>query len=150
MGLAAVAIIAWLIWALVASLTLRGTPCHNPPAGISWPQPLVVGVCLLFFAAGHFAGYLRDPGSSLRPAMALRFGHIRVAAIVLAALTVFLLLIAALLAYETFALANFDRFWPITFYIRCAAEIAPLPTVGGGLIICFLLGQWLWYPERNR
>jgi hypothetical protein len=79
----------------------------------------------------------------------LHLGRVRVAALVLAALTFFLLLVAALLAYETFALANFDRFWPITFYVRCAAEVAPLPTVAGASVICFLLGQWLWYPERS-
>jgi hypothetical protein len=74
----------------------------------------------------------------------------RAAAILQGALMAFLLLVMGLLGYETYALANMNTYWPITYYVRCANEFATLPTTAGACVVSFLLGQWLWYPQRGK
>lgn len=148
----ALSLIGLALWVLVASLAVQGTPCHNPPHRVGqWPPLLIVAMCAGAFALGRLAGYWRDPAGRVAagagPSWSRR--RVRVAVVVQSALAGFLLLVAILLAYETYSLAQPERLWPITYYVRCANEIATLPTAGGAAVICFLLGHWLWYPRRD-
>ena len=65
-------------------------------------------------------------------------------------LVLFLLLSAALLAYETLALASNGRFAPITHYVRCANVVAHPAAYAGATIVSFLAGHWFWYPRRRH
>jgi fructose-specific phosphotransferase system IIC component len=74
----------------------------------------------------------------------------RAVLIVQLGLVLFLLLSAALLAYETLALASSGRFAPITYYVRCTSRIAHPAAYAGATIVSFLAGHWFWYPRRPR
>lgn len=153
MGATALSLLGLIVWVAVASLTLHGAPCHNPPARVGqWPPWVIVTLCIAFFGLGHLAGYWRDPGErpAAGPAQHSRTWRMRAAAILQGALMAFLLLVVALLGYETYALASMNVYWPITYYVRCANEFATLPTTAGACAMCFLLGQWLWYPQRGK
>src|SRR5205823_2100623 len=63
-------------------------------------------------------------------------------------LTLFLVMAAVLLGYETYAVAGFGNVPPITEYIRCAAGPEPWLSGIGTAAISVLLGNWLWYPTR--
>jgi len=147
---AGIGLLALIIWVAVATLSLRSAPCHTPPVRIGqWPALMTVVVAVLFFGLGRLAGYWREPDES--PAV-LRGGAQRLrvrAALLQVTLTAFLFLVILWLAYETYALANWHLYWPITYYVRCANEVATLPTAAGAWLICFLLGQWLWYPGKR-
>ncbi len=131
----------------------RTAPCSDPPARVGQIPPLVIiGLAVAAFASGRLAGRLRDPGWSRPTLGASGSRRIPWVIVVQAVLTGFLTLVAALLGFETYAL-TVKGFWPITFYVRCANDVAPLPTLAGTLTICFLLGHWLWYPwspEQER
>ena len=71
--------------------------------------------------------------------------------VVLGAAVVFLAVCTILLAYETLALVDSGRNWPITYYVRCFASSDPWwPPALGALGVCFLLGHWVWYPASDR
>lgn len=71
--------------------------------------------------------------------------------VVLGAAVAFLGLSTILLAYETLALVDVQRNWPITYYVRCFASSDPWwPPALGALGVCFLLGHWVWYPAGDR
>jgi hypothetical protein len=150
MGLGLLAILGWVV---AASVSLHGAPCTNPPSRIGQWDPLItVGACLGSFVLGRVAGLSRErraePAAS--HAATRRPRRSNGAILMQGALTLFLLLSAVLLAYETVSLAHLDAYWPITFYVRCANQIATFPTTAGACAICFLLGQWFWYPWRAR
>jgi fructose-specific phosphotransferase system IIC component len=73
----------------------------------------------------------------------------RAVLIVQLGLVLFLLLSAALLAYETLALASNGRFAPITYYVRCSSRVEHPATYAGAIIISFLAGHWFWYPRTR-
>src|SRR5712692_2119722 len=50
-----------------------------------------------------------------------------------------------LLAYETLALVNTARNWPITYFVRCFASSNLWAAAIGAAAFCFLLGHWVWY-----
>jgi len=67
----------------------------------------------------------------------------QVAAVLLLGFVVFAL------GYEAWAVApGQTKFWPITLYVRCADDVAPLQTFAGALIISVLLGHWLGNRSR--
>lgn len=153
MGATALSLLGLIVWVAVASLTLHGAPCSSPPARRGpWGPEVIVTLCVAFFGLGHLAGYWREPGERPRAGadQRPRSWRLRAAAILQGVLMAFLLLVVGLLGYETYALANMHINWPITYYVRCANEFAPLPTTAGACAVCFLLGQWLWYPRRGR
>jgi hypothetical protein len=54
-----------------------------------------------------------------------------------------------LLAYETLALVNTARNWPITYFVRCFASSNLWAAAIGAAAFCFLLGHWVWYPAGD-
>jgi hypothetical protein len=152
LGGIAVVLLILIVWIATASLALHLAPCDPASPKSQWPGAVTVSVALLFFGLGRLAAYWREPGDE--PAQLIdetaRKQRVLKAAIVQGAFTGFLLLTAVLLTYETLSLSNFDRFWPITLYVRCANEIAALPTVAAACVLSFLLGHWLWFPERRK
>jgi hypothetical protein len=63
-------------------------------------------------------------------------------------LALFLLVVALLLGYETYAVAHFAEAPPITEYVRCTAATNPWLAGLGTAAISILLGNWIWYPTR--
>jgi hypothetical protein len=115
------------------------------------------------FVAGHVLGrwFESSPGASpwprSDPAMPAhgqgahaRTKRISGALLVQTALVLFLLLSTALLAYETLALVNIDRNWPITYFVRCFTNSNPVCAGVGSFTFCFLLGHWIWYPAGGE
>jgi hypothetical protein len=149
----AILLLALSIWVgSGAAQHMNGSPCDNPPSRVSpkfpYPLPIVVLVCGAALL-GRLAGYLRAPATRPRGSA----GTATSAAgwrLALAQFWVafFLLVCAALLAFETFTLAV--GIWPITFYVRCANDYLPLPTIAGACLTAFLLGHWLWFPSRDE
>jgi len=149
----AIAVLVISIWVSTgAAQHLNGSPCGDPPGRVSpkfpYPLAIVVLVCGAAFL-GRLAGYLREPAAGPRssPGPATSAAGWRLA---LAQFWVsfFLLVCAALLAFETFTLAT--GIWPITFYVRCANDYQPLPTIAGACLTAFLLGHWLWFPTKEE
>jgi len=64
------------------------------------------------------------------------------------AVTLFFAVGTILLVYETVALARPDL-QPITSYVRCANQDAPVATFIAAVSVSFLLGRWL-APARRR
>jgi len=52
------------------------------------------------------------------------------------------------LIFESFAI--YKEIWPVTFYVRCGNDAAPVYTAlfAGG--ICLLLGNWLWHAAPPK
>jgi hypothetical protein len=57
----------------------------------------------------------------------------------------FLLVVFLLLAYETIGLYDPKLVWPITWHVRCLAQVQPLPTLAVTAFTSMLLGHWLWF-----
>ena len=149
----AVVLLFFSIWISAgAAAHLNGSPCGDPPLRISpkFPYPLVIVIlCCGSALLGRLAGYLREPASSPRQAGPPAPSQDRWrAALAQFWVTFFLLVCVASLAFETYSLAV--GIWPITFYVRCANDYLPLPTIGGACITAFLLGHWLWFPTREE
>ncbi len=58
------------------------------------------------------------------------------------------------LAYETYAVANHDNPWPLTFFVRCLNEgrethETSAMTLTVTTAVAFLIGSWFW-PDRRR
>lgn len=64
-------------------------------------------------------------------------------------LIAFMALAAALLLYETVALSDPAKNWPITYYVRCMTREEPFGIGIAAFAICFLVGHWIWYPSRG-
>jgi sterol desaturase/sphingolipid hydroxylase (fatty acid hydroxylase superfamily) len=138
-----------LVWVTVAGIALRAAPCpHDPPLRIGQVKEplLIVAGCLAFFLLGH--GLARLQGFDFPAARSRRSRRRARVIFVQSVLTAFLLLVAGLLAFETYALAV--GIWPITYYVRCSDEIAAWAAVPAAAVASFLLGRWLWYPYRHR
>jgi hypothetical protein len=65
------------------------------------------------------------------------------------AVTVFFTVGTVLLLYETIALAGPGNLQPITAYVRCANQDAPMATFVAAVTVSFLLGRWLAPPRRR-
>lgn len=140
-------LVALLAWAAIAAARLVGNPCGTPPplTGVV-PSLAEVGACIVLFSLGGWVANLRLLAPERLPAAGTGSHRLRTAIVLQAGLVAFLLLAAVLLWYETFALDNFARYWPITFYVRCANHIAGVPTLGAAAALSFLFGHWFWPP----
>lgn len=147
-------------------------PYGQPPSLKHFPFPLggwggfVLLICAVAFTAGGYWGRLRSGGhAELQippqnedaeatgspgqrkglelglPNQALQF-----------ALFGLLFFVAFALAFEAYAVTHGDegQFWPITLYVRCANDLAPIPTLIGATIVSLLLGQWLAYRPKLK
>ena len=153
LSVAILALVVIGVWALYETALLTALPCgaDQPsavkhfedahPGDLRWK----IGVPILFalsFLSGRLLGYVREsrdrplPGQPRgRPAFWLQL-----------LLPMFLTLVAGLLFYEAWALADPAR-WPITYYIRCAAIVAPVQTLAAACVVCALFGHWFWPPK---
>ena len=158
LGLGAVLVLVG--WALFA-LRVPETCTYAPLEGL--PSFALVSASVVGFVGGHVLGRwieasavvrrpdLDDaPGGGVRGRLNVAAGSRAASLIVQGLLVLFLALSVGLLAYETLALADSNRNWPITYYVRCFAHINPVPAGVGALALSLLLGQWLWYPAKGR
>jgi len=65
-------------------------------------------------------------------------------------LVAFLFFVGLLLGYETYSLGNSDTAWPITWYVRCVSRLSSPATFIVAMVMCGLLGRWLWYRPLTR
>lgn len=157
LGTTAVGLFGMAIWAF---LTMRvNTRCSY--GAIDGLRSFgLVSFSIGGFVAGHLLGqWIEASAPERRPGrQALAAGQraedperSRTQLVVLGAAVVFLALCTILLAYETLALVDSGRNWPITYYVRCFASSDPWwPPALGALGTCFLLGHWVWYPVSDR
>lgn len=154
LGLAALALVYVGVTVVSGVLQPSAARCGNPPARVtSIPQLIEVLLCAASFVLGRLTA---RPKVRTREELRRRMrrgdlddqapeDRVRTAIWLQGGLTAALLLITLLLAFETVTLAL--TVWPITFYLRCAAEAAPWRTVIAASAFCFLAGRWLWLPE---
>ena len=147
-GLAVVALgLAILVLVLAGRLgdfnpVLRPGCEFKPAPDPTWPPPAAVVGGVIAFALGRGLAYARERRPPAPPPP--RWTELLVQGV----LVLFLGAVAGLLLYETVALADTSAHAPITWYVRCAASVWPLPAFGATAVVCFLLGHWLWYARR--
>jgi hypothetical protein len=136
-------------WILMAAANPGAARCHNAPLTTAgYPQLLAVLVAVTGFALGRVTArpkvrQRRQVRSWVRDHLDPR-ARARAALITQGALTAALLFAASLMAFEAATLAT--HVWPITYYLRCANEAAPVRTLLAAAAFCFLAGRWLWLP----
>jgi len=142
------------IWGVYRALTGDINQCApltaNSPAG-----PLLAGVTILGFVGGRAAAYVRKVIHQA-PAV-VKSPVIRTGGPLQMVLALFLIGIACLIGYETYALLMNGNPPPITSYVRCAAadhaflpaSLAGLPADVAAFLVGLLMGNWLWYPSDD-
>jgi len=137
---------------LLATRALAEQPCN---ANDSFPGWLIVVVCLATFGLGGGIGRLRDSSAdrdSVGPgALAIQGGRRALwnSVVIHLILTLLLLSILLVLAYETVGLRNPWGLRPITSYVRCAKTIDPWTTIVAASAVTLLAGHWLWHPTQR-
>jgi len=114
------------------------------PGDLRWR----IGVASLFavsFLAGHLLGRVRESRGGPLPRQQAGRSAFWVGLLVPMLLT----LLPGLLFYEAWALTDPARF-TITYYVRCASIVAPVPTLATACIICGLMGHWFWPAPELR
>jgi hypothetical protein len=130
-------------------LTTVGHPPPQPPTQPGWWREAILAANVLGFAAGHGTTHVRSRVEAHRPPVASARAGGR---IVQGMLIVVLAGGALVSAYETLSVVpdvSTPSFWPISYYVRCVNDVAPLPTLLGSVVVAFLLGHWLCYPGRR-
>lgn len=159
LGGTAVALLGVAVWAAAGTHLLATLPCQNNADPLGRPvSTLFILGSVGAFVLGHVLGYHRDFSreEQLLPLVGapldLRPRRDPASLALHAALVVFLLLLVALLAYETWAfwLPDPSPRWPITSFVRCAGRTHTIPTLGAAWLVTFLAGHWLWHPLRRR
>lgn len=127
-----------------------GTPL-NQPSNPLWNVPtigwggLVVLACGVGFLGGRVWADWRW-GRARREAAPVH------AALQLVLIGLFLFGSVAL-GYETFSLAGSHGnpdLWPITYYVRCADDVAGVPSLLAATIVAVLVGHWFTFePHRS-
>ena len=132
-----------------ACLTRVGRPPPQPSSEPDWWPVVLLGASVVGFAIGHASGQFRSRVEAHRPPPeSARVGS----RIVQSVLILFLVGGAVLSAYETLSVVPGDStpsFWPISYYVRCVNDVAPVETLLGSAVVAFLLGHWLCYPGRR-
>jgi|SRR5579859_4142217 len=154
--------IAWLAAALVVlgvALVMiwieaahpSTTSCHNPPVKMipGYSQLTGIAACIAGLVVGRV---FTRPVVSSRTELNDRLvptrdshKHAHYALLTQASLTAALLFITFLVTYESLTL--WRQVWPITYYMRCAAEAATWQTYTVAFFFCLLVGRWLWLPK---
>lgn len=136
-----------------ATFALADMPCNEND---NFPGGLIVIVCGVCFVAGHFLGRWREvinrehyPRSG-RLLATRRWLSMRTSRTVHITLAVLFGLGIVLLVYESIGLRNPWGLHPITSYVRCAKTVNPGVTMLVASVLSFLLGHWLWYPQRRE
>jgi hypothetical protein len=154
---AALSLIALAIFRMRVPATCTYDPLHG------FTSFALVSVSIAGFIGGHLLGRWTEAsnvarvadrvparGAGIRRGLDSLAGSGRAALVVQGLLVLLLALGVALLAYETLALADTQKNWPITFYVRCFANTYPAWAGIGALALCSLFGQWIWYPGRGE
>jgi hypothetical protein len=159
LGGTAAALLGVAVWAAAGTHLLALHPCQNnaDPLGRPTSTLFILGA-VGTFVLGHVLGLHRDfcHEEHLLPLAGAPIEHRprgdRTALLLHAALSLFLLLVVAMLAYETWAfwLPDPSPRWPITSFVRCADRTHTIPTLGAVWLASFLAGHWLWHPLRTR
>ena len=124
---------------VLLTATLTTSPCGAvPPVHGLIPGGLLAATAFGSFVAGGFVGAWRTAAAGQAESESADVAIHAVLVVVLAVTVISL-------AYETFALAV-PGFWPLTYYIRCADDVAPWWTLLGLASVSGLLGHWLWRP----
>jgi len=159
LGGASLVLLGVAVWAAVGTHLLATLPCQNnaDPLGRPTSTLFVLG-SIGAFIIGHVLGYHRDFRHEYRllPLVGERIKRRPrrdgTSLALHVSLTVFLLVLVAVLAYETWAfwLPDPSPRWPITSFVRCADRTHTIPTLGAAWLASFLAGHWLWHPLRTR
>jgi formate hydrogenlyase subunit 3/multisubunit Na+/H+ antiporter MnhD subunit len=137
---------------LLAIGSLADQPCH---ADDSFPGWLIVVAGLTAFGVGGLLGRYRDASADLdradpsTVAVDSRQRAVRNAVAIHLVITLFLLSVVLILAYETVGLRNPWGLKPITSYVRCAKTVDPWTTMLVAAAVSLLTGHWLWPPTRR-
>jgi hypothetical protein len=159
LGGTAAALLGAAVWAAVGTHLLAALPCQNNADPLGRPaSTLFILGAFGAFAAGHVLGHHRDFGNEehLLPPAGAPIEHRprrdRTSLLMHAVVSLFLLVVVAALAYETWAfwLPDPSPRWPITSFVRCADRTHTVPTLGAAWLVSFLVGHWLWHPLRRR
>jgi len=159
LGGTAAALLGAAVWAAVGTHLLATLPCQNNAEPLGRPtSTLFILGAFGAFVAGHVLGHHRDFGreEDLLPLAGAPVERAprrdRTSLILHGALSLFLLVVIASLAYEAWAfwLPDPSPRWPITSFVRCADRTHTVPTLAAAWLIAFLVGHWLWHPLRRR
>jgi hypothetical protein len=130
-----------------------GKPPEQPP-GLPWWGWLMAAAGIAAFTAGHITSRLRNEswihGEGDRAAA--RRGSMIAHSVLVGVLGV----LTVLAAYESASVAVVPadpRFWPISYFVRCANDVSPVTTLVALAVISFLLGHWLgrpWMVHRGQ
>jgi NAD/NADP transhydrogenase beta subunit len=138
-----------LFWIVVAAVNPSAAACHNAPLRVTRvPQLVAVLICVAGFVLGRVTARpkvrLRTELKTPVTASNDHESRLRLAVLMQAGLTGAMLFIACLIAFEAITLAS--DVWPITYYMRCAAEAASWQALTAAFAFCFLTGRWMWLP----
>jgi len=147
-GAIVLALAAGSVW--LAAVQPADVGCHNAPLRvIRVPQYVGIAVCIAGFIVGRLTGRTAISSRTALKERLVLFGtpgrHVSLAILTQLSLTLALLFIACLVTFETVTLAQ--GVWPITYYMRCAAEAGTWQTLTAAFFFCALVGRWLWLPR---
>ena len=135
-------------WEVQACITMEGPPPPQPPPPTpDWWRWAIPATCVVALAVGHATSHVRSRLEEVRssdPASALRGSRI-----VQSTVVAFLAVGVGLSIYEALSVVPDvapPTFWPISYYVRCANDVAPYPTLLGAAIMAFVLGHWFCHP----
>lgn len=148
LALAIAVLLLALVWIWTAAAHPADVGCHNAPLKmVRNPQLVGIGICLAGLVVGRLSTRrvvvsrnALDAGDPLTRA--------RYALLSRVASTAALLFITFLMTYE--AVTLYANVWPITYYMRCAAEAATWETYVVAFFFSLLVGRWLWLPAAPK
>ena len=159
LGGTAAALLGAAVWAAAGTHLLATLPCQNNADPLGRPaSTLFILGAFGAFIAGHVLGHHRDFGREERllplagTPVERAPSRDRTSLALHGALSLFLLVVIAALAYEAWAfwLPDPTPRWPITSFVRCADRTHTVPTLVAAWLVAFLVGHWLWHPLRSR
>lgn len=150
---AAAILLLVVVWTATAAMSPAAAGCHNAPLRVTRaPQLLGIALCIAGFIVGRITARpkvdSRAQVTSWKVAEHTSSRRAGAAIFVQACLTLALLFIASLIAFEAVTLGR--GVWPITYYLRCANEAATWQTLAAGFAFSLLVGRWLWLPTTPK
>ena len=151
--LAIVALVVGLVWIWTAAVHPSASGCHNAPLKIIRdPQLVGIAVCIAGLVVGRLtARRVMSSRNELLDRLVPtheRHLHANLAVRVQVGLTGALLFITFLVTFESLTL--WRGVWPITYYMRCAAEAATWQTYVAAFFFSALVGRWMWLPMTPK